>query len=370
MKIAFLGDIALFNKYCITNNFDYTTTLLALKNALSDFDFVVANLEAPLTNYKKRAGSKSAYIRSEVNNVEILKYLGVDAVSLANNHIYDFGIEGLKETISILEEHKVEFFGVDAKCLRLKVKGEKIAIHGYCSYITDPSYATIKDRVSKGAGLNLLEYDDVFSSLKESDTAGYFNILSTHSGIENISIPSIEDIKFARKLTAEFDYIYYGHHPHVIQGVEKFRNSLISYSQGNCIFDDVYDHRNGNVLVKQSFLNSCSFILSVEIENKAISQFEKIPFSFYEGDFVLNCEKSSQILEERSNLLKLNFDDLIDLRKVEVLNMKARRSSKRNLSWFVSRLRLSTLFRILNNKVNSYFYSYKYKKFIEIEEGH
>lgn len=69
-----LGDIALFGKYCVNNDFDVTSALSELKDILSDFDFIVANLEAPLTSYKKRVGSKSAYIRSEVNNVEILKY--------------------------------------------------------------------------------------------------------------------------------------------------------------------------------------------------------------------------------------------------------------------------------------------------------
>ena len=365
MKIALLGDIALFGRYCVNNKSDVLDALSGLKNALSEFDLIVANLEAPLTSNKKRAGSKSAYIRSEINNIEVLKYLGVNAVSLANNHIFDFGLKGLQETLMTLKENNIDYYGVDSKSLNLNIRGEKIALHGYCSYITDPSYASYKDRFSSNDGLNLLEYDDVLSSLKKADEEGYFNIISAHSGIENVSIPSVEDIMFARKLANEFNYVYHGHHPHVIQGLEKHNNSLISYSQGNCLFDDIYDHRTGSLLVEQAFINACSFILSIDIKNKKLSAFKEIPFSLYKGDFVLNCIEAKKVIAERSELLKLDFSELQNLRTSEIKNMKTKRSARRDFKWFKSRLRPSTFFRIFNNKLNAYFYSYKYKNYIK-----
>ena len=365
MKIALLGDIALFGRYCVNNENDVLDALSGLKNALSEFDFIVANLEAPLTSNTKRAGSKSAYIRSEIKNVEVLKYLGVNAVSLANNHIFDFGLKGLQDTLQILKENNIDYYGVNSNSLNLNIQGEKIALHGYCSYITDPSYASYKDRFSSSDGLNLLEYDDVISSLKKADEEGYFNIISAHSGIENVSMPSVEDIIFARKLANEFNYVYHGHHPHVIQGIEKYNNSLISYSQGNCLFDDIYDHRTGSLLVEQAFINSCSFILSVDIKNKKLTTFEEIPFSLYKGDFILNCTKARKIIAERSELLNLDFNELQSLRVSEIKNMKAKRSARRDFKWFKSRLRVSTFLRIFNNKLNAYLYSYRYKNYIK-----
>ena len=57
-------------------------------------------------------------------------------------------------------------------------------------------------------------------------------------------MPSSDDVKFARHLANQFNYVYYGHHPHVIQGFERVNKSTIFYSLGNFIFDDVYTSKD------------------------------------------------------------------------------------------------------------------------------
>lgn len=364
MKIALLGDIALFGNNCLSQNPQLLVKLTALKNILAEHDYVVANLETPLTNSSKMSGSKSAYINSKVQNVEVLKYLGINAVSLANNHTYDFGKVGETDTKKILESNYIEWFGIDDKSLNIDILNQKIALHGYCSFNTNPSYAGFSDIFTK-SGLNLLEYEAVHNRMKKSDNEGYINILSSHSGIENVSVPSTDDINFARNLANEFNYIYHGHHPHVIQGIESYNSSVIAYSQGNCIFDDVYDHRTGSLLVEQSFLNSCSFILSVIIDDNEIKKSTIIPFSFYKGVFILNCDRAKAIINERSEALKLNQSDNEFLRKKEISGISDKWAQRRDLKWFVSRLRLSTIFRICNNKVNSTLYVKRYKNLIK-----
>lgn len=364
MKVAFVGDIAFFGKYCVNNGFDVKTALSELKNVLSKFDFIVANLEAPLTSCNVKTGAKSVYIKSDINNVQVLKYLGVGAVSLANNHIYDFGLKGLEETISVLNKNNIDFYGTDGKSLKIEIKDEKIALHGFCSYITNPSFCSYKDRISKNDGLNLLELKEVISSMEEAGEEGYFNILSAHSGLENVSIPSLDDIAFARELAERFNYLYHGHHPHVIQGLEKHNKSVLAYSQGNCIFDDIYDHRTGNKLVEQSFINSCSFILSVNIIKNNIMNYSTIPFSFHKEKFTLHCHEAKKILEERSLLLNLSDAEKTSLRKSDLKQANISLAERRNLKWFISRLRVSTVFRLLNNKINIYLYKKKYKTLI------
>ena len=364
MKIALLGDIALFGNNCLLQNPLLLDKLTELKSILNEHDYVVANLEAPLTECSKMNGSKSVYINSHSKNIEVLKYLGINSVSLANNHTYDFGSDGILDTKSLLESNCIDWFGIDGKLLKINTPKQKVAIHGYCSYNTNPSYCSFNDLTNNSKGLNLLEYNIVYNKMMELDLDGYFNIISSHSGVENVSLPSIDDIAFARGLSASFNYVYHGHHPHVIQGIEKHNQSVIAYSQGNCIFDDIYDHRTGNILVEQSFVNSCSYILSVNIIDNKIDSYSTIPFSFYKGRLIINCDGARKILEERSELLNLSDAKNLSLRKNDINKISHNWSSRRNLSWFLSRLRLSTLFRLINNKVNSYLYMKKFKNLI------
>lgn len=362
-SIAFLGDIALFGKNCILNNPDLKRKVLDLKIFLSSFDYVVANLEAPITKHSEFQGAKSVYIKSALENIEILKYLGVNAVSLANNHSYDYGYNGIEDTKKVLTDNNIDWFGIDGKYLKLNIKHQKVALHGYCSHNTNPSYGKVIDRFSK-SGLNLLEYNEVVDVMHALDNEGYFNILSSHSGIENVSVPSCEDIKFSRLLAESMDYIYYGHHPHVIQGVEKHQDSVIAYSLGNCIFDDIYDHRTNNLLVKKSPDNSNSFVLSATIVDNKISSFSTTPFSFKDEVLIFNCKKSLEIIKERSDLLKLSDKEIIKLRNKELAINFTGLSSRRDLSWFFARLNISTLVRLFNNKVNAFLYKKKYKSFL------
>ena len=87
MKIALLGDIAFFGKNSIKKNSSLFNYYKDVKCYLADYDIVIANLETPFNDSSKPYGYKSAYIDSDIENVEILKYLGVSIVNLANNHI-------------------------------------------------------------------------------------------------------------------------------------------------------------------------------------------------------------------------------------------------------------------------------------------
>ena len=93
MKIALLGDIAFFGRFSIENNKDVYQYFEKVSEYLSSFDYVIGNLETPMCNIERPVGAKSAHIKSSPENANLLKYLGICAVNLANNHIFDFGRE-------------------------------------------------------------------------------------------------------------------------------------------------------------------------------------------------------------------------------------------------------------------------------------
>jgi len=113
MKIAFLGDIALIGKYDITKNQKAKNRLRILANKLKGYDYVVGNLESPLTEVNRTLVCKSMHLKSSIENIELLKYLNIDAVSLANNHLYDYGRSGLEETILVLDKNNIDWLYIE-----------------------------------------------------------------------------------------------------------------------------------------------------------------------------------------------------------------------------------------------------------------
>lgn len=129
-SIALSGDFAGVN-----HNFDYKNVKL-IGDILKP-DIWINNLETSITCSKpeKRVG----YIQSgSEESLEFLKKVGVTTLNLANNHIYDFGEEGLKSTVSLLERHKLDYFGVlDRKdAITLKESIGKIKVFGYTEFST------------------------------------------------------------------------------------------------------------------------------------------------------------------------------------------------------------------------------------------
>ncbi|PHS68272.1 MAG: hypothetical protein COB12_00005, partial [Flavobacterium sp.] len=263
MKIALLGDIAFFGKFSLKNNnslFDYFKEVSLL---LKSYDLVIGNLETPFVTNQKEYGYKSAYIKSDPINVDLLKYLNINLVNLANNHIYDFGGESYELTKKILEENSISYFGIEDKQIEINYESNKLAIQGYCCYSTNPM--GINNQRQKG--INELDYSNVQKSLLENTKKGFFNIIGFHCGQEHVNYPNFDHILLGRKLAELAPYIFYGHHPHVAQGIEKIKNSLLAYSLGNFCFDDVYTKKSEDPLIKQSKNNKESFILELTLEN-------------------------------------------------------------------------------------------------------
>lgn len=311
IKIALLGDIALFGKFTVKNK-NIKKYFSKVKDILSDFDYVIGNLETPLTNSNKKYGVKSAHIKSDKENIDILNFLGVNIVNLANNHIYDYGVSGYEDTKKILDQNNIKYFGIENKQLFLEKDGNKIALSGYCGYSTN-GLGYYNDKTKKG--VNILNGFEVEKNLVENYKKGYLNIVSFHIGEEHINYPNYDHVLLARKLSEKVPYIFYGHHPHVIQGIEEFDNSLIAYSLGNFCFDDVYTNNSKEPLIKQSENNNSSIILSLTIENNKVIDKKIIPIYLGDNEMTIGSKKIEENLNVYSNKLNMNKTDYINMRK-------------------------------------------------------
>ncbi|MEZ8688510.1 CapA family protein [Vibrio lentus] len=353
MKIAFVGDIALFGKYDLSNNPKAMEQFTVVKRVLDDCDYRIGNLETPFVSSSPQVGNKSAYISSDPKNVEILKLLKFDAVSLSNNHVFDFGLQGLNETISVLEKNGIEWFGANGK--DLIVDELKIALHGYCSFNTNPIGMQSENG---GDGIHPLIAEEVRRKMLSFSSQGLFNILSVHSGVENVNMPSLDDIIFARDLSASNDYIYFGHHPHVVQGLEISNNSLLAYSLGNFCFDDIKDKSGQDILVEQTDNSKSSFILIVELINGRVDNFWRIPIYLGKEHITINQSKVGELIELSDSYLTYPPENYTSLRDNCIKNVVKLRNSNRNFRWIIQRLSMSTLIRVVERRINTR----KYKK--------
>lgn len=328
MRIALLGDIALVGCFDLCNNPDLFSKLADMEKYLSSFDLVVANLEAPFSVRKKPYGAKSAFLYSDPQNVEILKFLHINAVSLANNHMFDYGLEGYMTTIKLLEENDIQWFGAEGKDVIIERNGNRIVLNGYCCYSTNPQIGVA------GHQLHILDVSDITNKIKDYSGNGLLPIMAIHCGIEHVRFPSLESIKFARKLSMIADYVYYGHHTHRLQGLEKINGSLIAHSLGNFIFSEI-----GTVKLEK--YNRESAILELEVVDNRIQNYALTPVEIGDGGLSLGARELSEIIDNNemfSNALA-NPAEYNRVRNAERNVWVSARKKMRGFKWFLRHLR-------------------------------
>ena len=364
MKLALLGDIGQFGRFSVNENDNLKEYFEDVSNLLSECDVVVGNLETPFSKNSKPYGAKSAHILSEPENVEILKFLNISHVNLANNHIFDFGYESYKLTQDTLSSAGIDYFGVEDKQCFVEKEGLKLAFHGYCSHNTNPQKITFSGNV----GINGLDIDIVKKRMKSNHENGFFNILSIHSGQEHVNFPSIDDINMARAFSEVSPYVYYGHHPHVIQPVEKFNDSVIAYSLGNFCFSDVYTSKSEQPLIKLSENNKTGLILLIEMNNLGVVSHECVPIYMGVNKMEVGTKSTLKDLNGFNSKLKLT-EELYNIMRNNIINQYINsRRELRDFNWYLKRLNFGSIRQVINSKLNILKYQKHIKAKLEDNE--
>lgn len=182
-------------------------------------DFTVANCENVFTDRDLpslvKEYSPAYWYRAPSSFADILREGGIEAVSIANNHIQDYGGEGRKDTIAALENAGV-LWGDPTRTIRLEKDGFAIAI--LCTTITSGGYTT------------------VWEPLEEAAAWADYRIVFFHGGVErSYEIdPTVRAV--CRQMAEAGADMVVGHHPHVLQPTEVWQGVTICYSLGNFLF--------------------------------------------------------------------------------------------------------------------------------------
>jgi len=225
MKMVFLGDVFLKKKVKVPT----------FKNS-----YVVANLEAPITESEDPYPGK-VNLKIRPNIFDSVMGSKISAVCLANNHIMDYGEDGFKDTIGYLDKRGIDYFGAGKKednygnpsfC---RLEGEKIALIGYVCRSTSPVL-----RCGSSFGCAPLSINRVLSDIEECKREGADQtVVQFHWGAEEVFLPKPRDVEIARTVADAGVNLVIGHHAHVAQPSETYKNTDIFYGLGNYVMPDL-----------------------------------------------------------------------------------------------------------------------------------
>ncbi len=235
MKILFLGDICPTNDY--KRLFDDTSgnSLFKNKNTLiNNVDYVVCNLECPATSSTSAIKKCGPSLKAEPQHLETLKNVGVNAVSLANNHILDYDVTGLNDTILGCNEHNIDYFGVSVNG---NLDKDKLVIKNNDEIVTVFSFSEREFNYENNDNTGAIHFDpyDSFDKIKDAKKIGKVVVLY-HGGIEYYRYPSPLLRKKCLKMAEAGADVVLCQHSHLIGSMENYKNSFILYGQGNTVF--------------------------------------------------------------------------------------------------------------------------------------
>jgi poly-gamma-glutamate synthesis protein (capsule biosynthesis protein) len=204
---------------------------------LDSADIAFGNLETPIiAGPPVKSGEMSFHADPGVE--EDLAASGFDVLSLANNHTPNRGEAGLERTEELLKSAGIAFAGAgmgdDIAPAVIESKGVRFAFLAY----TDPALVPVSYGASDGRrGTVFMDLGvmikDVAAARRDADVV----IVSMHAGIEYRAKPDSKQVEFAHAAIDAGADLVIGHHPHVVQPIERYKGGLIFYSLGNFIFD-------------------------------------------------------------------------------------------------------------------------------------
>lgn len=208
-----------------------------LTAAAEGADLFVINLEGPLTDSVKSIEKVGPVVKNSPKLLDLLRDLGIGAVTLANNHIMDYGAIGLEDTIKNLDDVNIAYCGIDrdgpkhenSMILSREVNEKKISLVGLC----EREFNVLPE---SSVGANAASDIDIFYQISEARCKSDFLIVMYHGGVETYSLPSPETVKRMRFLVDMGADCVIMHHSHCISGYEEYKGKAIYYGLGNFIF--------------------------------------------------------------------------------------------------------------------------------------
>lgn len=207
------------------------------KEYIKESDLAITNLESPILDEGNPIAKSGPALRASKKALNILKKAGFNLVTLANNHIRDYGNDGLFSTLDACETLGLDYVGAGEnlnnamQTFYFEKGGMKVGIVN----VAENEYGNTHGKSPGGHPLNPIEnYYCIQEAKKEADTV----IVIVHGGHEFYAYPSPRMKATYRFFVDAGADVVVGHHTHWYSGYEIYKNAPIFYSLGNFLFEN------------------------------------------------------------------------------------------------------------------------------------
>lgn len=252
VTVVFSGDI-LLSSY-VLNNYEKSgiNGILSeeLQSEMQNADITMVNEEFPFSNRGTQAQDKQFTFRVDPGYVKILQEMGIDVVTVANNHALDYGTDALSDTFQTLDNAGIAYVGAGDNLERasqpyvIKAGGKTFGFLAASRVIPEVSWNI--DNRQPGM---LCTYDsaELCNAIQKAKETCDYVVVYVHWGIERENTPQDYQRQLGKAYIDAGADMVIGAHPHVLQGIEYYNGKPIVYSLGNYIFNQEI---NSTVLLK------------------------------------------------------------------------------------------------------------------------
>lgn len=320
-----------FNNVFLQQGGDYRYFFSNVRHIFESDDLTIANLEGQITDYSakedKRHQDRPFFFRGPPHYRDILKYSGIDVVNLANNHSHDYGEQGFKDTVDNLQKSGIAFFGY-GNVHRANEKGIRIGLLSYNDL----------GPLEEGVDIDTLK-EQIKNDISALSQDTELIVVGFHWGIEYQQYPTKRQVELGHYAIDCGADLILGHHPHSIQGLERYKERFIVYSLGNFCYGG-----NKNPPDKDTFIFQQEFLFDEKRNIGEIGFPVIIPSSISSKEEYndyrptpLSGEDSLRILD-RLNSLSSCSDSGIPIKTYEDMLIEENRPSNDNIPMETARL--------------------------------
>lgn len=318
MKLLIGGDFFVSDEYRGERIFD-----VSILDLFRSADYRIVNLEAPITNVdnSKKIIKTGPHLRMSSDTIiPLLKELKINAVTMANNHIMDYGKEGLLDTLKVLDFQNIKHLGAGenlnaaSNILTLFKNNKKIAVLNFCE--SEWSIAKVDF-----PGANPLDIIDNSKKIIEAKKTHDLVIVIIHGGHEYYHLPSPRMKNQYRFYAEQGADIVVGHHTHCIGGYENHQGIPIVYSLGNLLFTKNNTNEQwykGLVLEVDLASDKINPVFHPVKQDK--NSFKLSLLKNQEGDDINKHFESINLIIKNDEKLNLLWEDYCERQRVKYLN--------------------------------------------------
>ena len=249
VTLGFVGDVgfaagyATINKYRSNGSDIHNSMDEGVLSTMQGVDIMMANNEFPYSDRGTPTPDKTFTFRADPKDVHIMKDMGVDIVSLANNHAYDYGPDALVDSIDTLNDAQLPFVGAGKNIdeamhpAYFHANGHVISIVA-ATQIERLGSPDTKEATSDSPGvLRTLDPKKAVEAIKEAKSNSDFTVMFVHWGTESTDLVEQSQRDLAKAYVEAGADLIIGAHSHCLQGIDYVDDVPVFYSLGNFWFN-------------------------------------------------------------------------------------------------------------------------------------